>query len=79
MIAVKVKYFQLSREVEEKEEVFALHAGSHYNDLRREIIMKHPSLTYTVTMALTDGAPVSLDVELKDGDEVDLLASPAGG
>jgi len=79
MIAVRVRYFQLSRAVEEKEEIFSLDAGSHLSDLQKVINVKHPSLTYTVTLAIADGSPISPDTELKDGEEVDLLASPAGG
>ena len=79
MIAVRVKYFQLSRALLEKEEVYTLGAGSHFSDLQKEINRKHPTLTYIVTLALADGSPISPNAELRDGEEVDYLASPAGG
>jgi molybdopterin converting factor small subunit len=79
MVTVKVRYFQLSQTVKEKEEFFALGAGSRYSDLRRAIMARHPALTYIVTTALLEGLPATPDAELRDGVEVDLLASPIGG
>jgi molybdopterin converting factor small subunit len=79
LITVKAKYLQLSRAVEAKEEDFVMNSRSCYGDLLEEIRKKHPSLTYVAMLVLIDGAPPSPDTELKDGDEVDFIASPMGG
>jgi len=79
MITVKAKYLQLSRAVKEKEEDFVLHSRSHYSDLLKAVMKKHPSLTYIAMLVLIDGTPPASDTELKEGDEIDFLASPMGG
>jgi hypothetical protein len=79
MITVKVKYFQLQRAVEVKEEAFALDPGSRHSDLLGAVLKKHPSLTYVTMLALIDGVPPAPDAELGNGGEVDFLASPMGG
>jgi molybdopterin converting factor small subunit len=79
MIRVKVKYIQLSRAVEAKEEDFLLPPGSHYSDLLAAVLKKHPSLTYVVMLALMNGLPPAPATELRDGEEIDFLASPTGG
>jgi molybdopterin converting factor small subunit len=79
VISVKVKYFQLSRAVEAKEEDFALPPDSHYSDLLAAVLKKHPSLTYVVMLALMNGRPPTPATELRDGEEIDFLASPMGG
>jgi len=79
MITVKAKYLQLSRIIEVKEEDFVMGSRSCYGDLLEAVRKKHPSLAYVVILALIDGAPPHSDTELKDGDEVDFLASPMGG
>jgi len=79
MITVKAKYLQLSRMLKVKEEDFVMDSRSCYGDLLQAVRKKHPSLTYVVMLVLIDGTPPHPDTELKDGDEVDFLASPMGG
>jgi hypothetical protein len=79
MITVKVKYFQLSRAVEAREEDFVLPPDSHYGDLLAAVLKRHPSLTYIVMLVLINGLPPISTTELVNGEEVDFLASPMGG
>ena len=79
MITVKVKYFQLQRAVEAKEEEFALNPGSRYSDLLEAVLKKHPSLTYITMLVLIDGVRPTPDTELGNEGEIDFIASPMGG
>jgi molybdopterin converting factor small subunit len=79
MIIVKVKYFQLSRAVEAKEEDFVLPPDSHCSDLLAAVLKKHPSLTHIAMLVLVNGLPPTPTTELGDGEEIDFFASPMGG
>ena len=79
MITVKVKYLQLQRAVEVKEEEFTLNPGSRYCDLLEAVLKEHPSLTYITMLVLIDGVRPAPDTELENGGEIDFLASPMGG
>ena len=79
MVIVRAKYLQLSGAIEVKEEEFVMGPGSHFSDLRAAVVKRHPSLAYVSMLAVIDGHPANPDTELRDKDEVDFLASPAGG
>jgi hypothetical protein len=79
MITVKVKYLRLSRAIEAKEEDFVLPPDSRYSDLLAAVLKKHPPLTHIAMLVLVDGLPPTPATELRDGEEIDFLASPMGG
>ena len=79
---VRVLYFAVARELASRPtESIELSEGASVNDLAKEVQRLHPSLRtlrnsakYSVNLAVVDAGTI-----LKDGDEVGVLPSVAGG
>jgi molybdopterin converting factor small subunit len=81
-IRVKVMYFQMRQVVANAtQDHFVLESPAYFRDLLNNVVEKHPLLsTMTPTMMiLVDGVPGQPGTQLRDGDEVDLIPSMAGG
>jgi len=75
---IKIRYFGVSREVSVKEEDVQLD-GSDYATLRAILLKEYHPLTYTPFLCLKEGTPMFPETELKDGDEISLVAQIGSG
>ena len=84
-IVVKVMYFQMLQYVDTKQEYFVLQSPAQLGTLLYDVTSRHPSLAPWISsmIILVDGvaalASAPASTPLKDGSEVDLIPSIAGG
>jgi molybdopterin converting factor small subunit len=74
-------YFQMPQIPDLRQEHYTLQSPAYLRDLLSNILAKHPSLSPMIPsmMILVDGVSAAPSTVLKEGDEVDLKPSTAGG
>ena len=80
-LRAKVVYFQMSQQVNVAQEYFEVQSPGSVGDLMMIATQRHPSLSgmEKQMMILVDGRPANASTPLKDGDDVDLIPTFAGG